>query len=360
MVKLINCSIDVFLGDIQNKKVIMYGAGKRAFFACETWKFEQRISLIIDSKAMGEVVINGCKIPVVNIESVDKSMIYNSVLFVSSYYYAMEMIDKLDRQEIFDGMSCYVLNIMRDYCRDDEMVLKINKPIIPKKIHYCWFGKSKMSEIHEKCLESWRKTCPDYEIIRWDENNYDYKKNRYMYEAYKKKKWGFVPDYARLDIVLNEGGVYLDTDVFLYKSLDYLISNEMFCCASAEGNSAFGLGFGAVKGCSLIKELRDVYDDVLFVEEDGKMNLRACSYYQDPVLRLHGFSLKNEYQKIGNIVYYPSSVMNPEGTGGVVDSTNANTVGKHLGANSWMNIDDRDKLWTYKKRIRDRLLCSNI
>ena len=94
--------------------------------------------------------------------------------------------------------------------------------MIPKKIHYCWFGGNPMPEKDKKCIESWKRYCPDYEIIRWDESNYDVSKNRYMKEAYEEKKWGFVPDYARLDIIYNEGGIYLDTDVELVKNLDDL------------------------------------------------------------------------------------------------------------------------------------------
>lgn len=85
--------------------------------------------------------------------------------------------------------------------------------MIPKIIHYCWFGGAEIPEHDKKCIESWKKYCPDYQIIRWDESNYDYKKNPYMKEAYEAKKWGFVPDFARLDIVYEHGGIYLDTDV---------------------------------------------------------------------------------------------------------------------------------------------------
>lgn len=99
---------------------------------------------------------------------------------------------------------------------------------IPKIIHYCWIGKSEKPESVEYCIESWKKYCPDYKIIEWNENNYDFIKNEYMKEAYDSKKWGFVPDYARLDIIYNYGGIYLDTDVEIIKSFDALLNQEAF------------------------------------------------------------------------------------------------------------------------------------
>ena len=81
--------------------------------------------------------------------------------------------------------------------------------MIPKVIHYCWFGGNEMSALEKKCIESWKMQCPDYEIIRWDETNYDVTKNLYMQQAYAAKKWAFVSDYARLDILYQHGGFYL-------------------------------------------------------------------------------------------------------------------------------------------------------
>ena len=92
---------------------------------------------------------------------------------------------------------------------------------IPKVIHYCWFGKGEMPKIAQKCIKSWKKYCPDYEIVCWNETNYSLdKKCAYVQEAFEEKKWAFVSDYARLDIVYSYGGIYLDTDVELISSLE--------------------------------------------------------------------------------------------------------------------------------------------
>ncbi|MBR4241618.1 MAG: hypothetical protein IKR97_05300, partial [Eubacterium sp.] len=100
--------------------------------------------------------------------------------------------------------------------------------MIPKKIHYCWFGGNPLPDSVLKCIESWKHFCPDYEIIQWNEENYDINKFQYAKEAHDAKKWAFVSDLARLDIVYNEGGIYLDTDVELIRSLDSLLDNKCF------------------------------------------------------------------------------------------------------------------------------------
>ena len=119
--------------------------------------------------------------------------------------------------------------------------------MIPKVIHYCWFGGNPIPEKDRRYIEGWKEKCPDYEIIEWNERNYDVSKNKYMAQAYEEKKWGFVSDYARLDLVYQYGGIYFDTDVELLKPLDNLLELEMFCGFESTKYVNFGIGFGAEK-----------------------------------------------------------------------------------------------------------------
>ena len=100
--------------------------------------------------------------------------------------------------------------------------------MIPKIIHYCWFGGNPLPESAKKCIDSWKKYCPNYEIREWNETNYDLSSNHYMEEAYSRKIWGFVPDYARLDIVYQHGGIYMDVDVEVVRSMDELLNNAFY------------------------------------------------------------------------------------------------------------------------------------
>ena len=178
--------------------------------------------------------------------------------------------------------------------------------MIPKIIHYCWFGGNPLPEKDQKCIDSWKKFCPDYKIIEWNESNYDLNRNKYMSDAYKEKKWGFVPDYARFDIIYNEGGFYLDTDVELVKSLDELRSNEAYMGFEGEIWINGGIGFGAEKKNQVIKSLRDMYDDKSFYKEDGEMNLTPSPYYITEFLVNKGLKRDDSMQMIDNMKVYPS------------------------------------------------------
>lgn len=131
---------------------------------------------------------------------------------------------------------------------------------IPKIIHYCWFGNGEMPEILQKCMESWREKCPEYEIKLWDENNFNVNSLQYTREAYKQKKYAFVSDVARLWAVYNDGGIYLDTDVMLKTSLDEWLKYDAVFAADDTMYINTGLGFAAMKNNKLVKAILDDYN----------------------------------------------------------------------------------------------------
>ena len=147
---------------------------------------------------------------------------------------------------------------------------------IPKVIHYCWFGKGKMSPLSQKCIKSWRKYCPEYKIICWNEENFDVTENQYAKEAYDAGKWAFVSDYVRLKVLYNEGGIYLDTDVELIKPLDNLIETYGYMGFDDRGIPSTGLGFACEKGNELVGALLADYDYIPFVLPDGTYDLTPC------------------------------------------------------------------------------------
>lgn len=147
---------------------------------------------------------------------------------------------------------------------------------IPKIIHYCWFGGAPLPRLAEKCLKSWKKHCPDYEIRLWNEENFDLNENRYVREAASVGKWAFVSDYVRLKVVLEHGGIYLDTDVELLKSLDSLLEEKAFFGLDERDLVCTGLGFGAEKGSPLVAEMLRDYDEISFFLPEGKPDLTPC------------------------------------------------------------------------------------
>ncbi len=233
---------------------------------------------------------------------------------------------------------------------------------IPKIIHYCWVGPAPKPQSVLYCIESWKKHCPDYEIIEWNESNYDFTKNSYMKQAYEAKKWGFVPDYARLDIVYEHGGIYLDTDVELVKSFDSLLEQDAFMGFENTGDGEFfvncGHGFGAVPHHEIIREARDLYDQLSFYKPDGSVNLLASPFYTTQTLRKFGLVQENRQQKLPGMTVYSSEVLCPKNFRTGKLSVTSNTVSIHHFTASWLDEKIKKELahqQAVKKRFGDFL-----
>lgn len=220
--------------------------------------------------------------------------------------------------------------------------------MIPKVIHYCWFGNNPLPFEVKKCINSWKKICPDYEIRRWDETNFDVYQNDFIKSAYGSKAWAFVSDYARLKIVYDEGGIYLDTDVELKKSLDELRKNEGFFSIQQEGHYCnTGLGFGAKKENEIVKTMLDLYDDLIYSEEN-KFSI-ACPYLNTKALEKYGYSYSDDVIVIHNNLVLPPRFMDPIAPGKNKENLLCNdTVSIHHYSASWMD----DKTVRRRKIIR--------
>ena len=190
--------------------------------------------------------------------------------------------------------------------------------MIPKIIHYCWFGRTPKPQLLLNYMESWKKKLPDYKIIEWNEDNYDISKCQYMADAYKEKKWAFVSDYARIDVIYQNGGIYLDTDVEVIRNFDDLLQEDMFCGFESrdplmdkdkmiyEESVNLGLGYGAIKGHKVLKDILDLYNKLSFYNHDGTLNLVACPHYQTKILMKYGLTPNRKTQRFdGGIAYSP-------------------------------------------------------
>ena len=182
---------------------------------------------------------------------------------------------------------------------------------IPKVIHYCWFGKGKMPKLAKKCIKSWKKYCPDYEFFLHTEDNFDLTQNRYMREAYEAGKWAFVSDYARLKIIYDNGGIYLDTDVELIKPVDDLVKLGGFMGFDEKGIVATGLGFGAEKGNKIVSEFLKDYDDIPFILPDGSFDLTPCPDRNTEALKRLGMDTQNKNQTFMDVTFLPDEYLCP-------------------------------------------------
>lgn len=154
-------------------------------------------------------------------------------------------------------------------------------------------------------VDSWKKVCSDYEFVLWNEANYEFPQNSYIREAAAQKRWAFVSDYARLDIIYNHGGIYLDTDVEVIKSLEPLREYEAFIGYGSRKTLATGLGFGAVKNHPMVKEMLDEYEDKHFINGDGVINDQPCTVYNTAPYIKYGLKQDNSFQIINGVAVLP-------------------------------------------------------
>lgn len=207
--------------------------------------------------------------------------------------------------------------------------------MIPKVIHYCWFGGNKKGKSVLKCIESWKKYCPDYKIIEWNEDNFDISCIPFVEEAYDAKKWAFVTDYARLKIIYENGGIYLDTDVEIIRSFDELLSLEAFAGFEGERNVATGLGFGAEKGHRMINELMLDYHDRHFSAENCKELI--CPVINTEIFIKHGLKQDGTMQCINGVTVFPKDYFNPKDNQTYKLEVTENTYSIHHYDASWKN-----------------------
>ena len=227
--------------------------------------------------------------------------------------------------------------------------------MIPKRIHYCWFGHNPKPELARMCIASWKKQCPKYEIIEWNEDNFDISIcPLYVRQAYKAQRWAFVSDYVRLKVVYDYGGIYLDTDVELKKRLDPYLEYSAYFGFEDGRAVATGLGFGAECGNPVVKEMMDVYKDVPFLLDDGGYDMTPCPKRNTEVLLKHGLVQDDSWQIIdGNVLILPSRYLcpfqySPEWIGD--NKLSEDAVSIHWFSASWKSATETDKLFLAMKQ----------
>lgn len=207
--------------------------------------------------------------------------------------------------------------------------------MIPKIIHYCWFGSKKMPDLEVKCLESWKKNCPDYKIIKWSEENFDINICEFVKEAYENKKYAFVSDFVRLYVLVYYGGIYMDADVEVLKPIDKFLCETAFSGFQSITVVPTGI-MGAEKGFPFFKELLDEYWEKHFIQPNGKLDLTAnVAMITDSCVK-YGLIKNNEKQNIVGLTLYPRDYFCPKdpSTGRIYITENTYTI--HHFTGSWV------------------------
>lgn len=337
----------------ENKEIIVYGAGMIGQIVIpdviKRFLLEKHLYGFIDADASkwGKTIeIGNYSYKIKGIEDLKKicNLKRNTVILITnSHFYSV--VKELDSMRELEETEAYIAPIMQiAEIKNAESIPPVKmseEPLIPKVIHYCWFSGKEMPDTFKKCIASWEKYCPDYEIKRWDESNYDINKNLYMKQAYENKKWGFVPDYARLDILYHHGGIYLDTDVELVRNLDILRYQRAFCGVEKWGNINLGGCSGAVRHHPMIKKLLEERSNIRFVKADGTLNLETCGVYETRPFIREGMKVNNSIQQISDVTIYSSDYFHPYDYMSGQISMTENTFSIHHFNGGW--LDDTEK-----------------
>ncbi len=366
-----NAPMERFAKDIleHKKKIILFGAGTLLKswipYLLREYGMTGQVALIVDNdpdKWGRTVNVNRQEFVIRGPESLRHVDGEGTVLLIASSYFA-SMIRQLDAMRELDQTECYVAPIMhitnhREQ-QEDIRAWQAKEQKIPKVIHYCWFGRKEMPEKNRQYIESWKKCCPDYEIVRWDEGSYDISKNEYMRQAYEAGKYGYVPDYARLDLLYHHGGIYLDTDVELLRSLDELLYLDGFTSFEEYPTVNFGGGSGCRKGLPILKSLLEFRENISFRMPDGSMNRDTCGYFESLPLVEAGLRLDGTLQNIEGLTVFPSEYFHPRSSVTGLTQTTDKTFGVHRFDWSWTGGGQREeKLETHRnyQKILKRML----
>lgn len=350
-----------------NLKLVFFASGA----VCKTYvpyilqkyNLVDRVLFIVDNNPtkQGKKVLIGDRF--INILSPSQLSICKEdfcvIITNGDFYPVMKQLDEIEN---CNNRECFIAAIMqleRKYNRSEHAVWKdYENPQIPKIIHYCWFSGNPMPKPLQECINTWKENCPDFEIVCWNENNFDINKYRYTKEAHDLKKWGFIPDVVRLEILYEVGGFYFDTDVKIIKNLEELRYQKTFCGRERAGHVNFGGGSGSIPHSPIVKEILDFRKNEIFSLGQGRYNAEASGYYETYPLMKQGLMIEDINQKLDGINVYASEFFSPYNYINGDNIQNENTFSIHYFSGSWieggdsMRKETRIKYNTVKNDLR--------
>lgn len=321
---------------LKTKDVYAWGSGK--YFRNHTLPFLRTSGLEVNFKG-----------------HVDKEQLIqmkdDNVLVIIAVVGYKEILSQFNNNTILAKFMA-VPSIFLEALYEDMMMLLAPKPplnyrknksiTIPKTIHTFWFSDQKegeeiiLPERYEKCLLSWKKYAPDYDIKIWNQYSYHAKNCLFYEQAIEKKCWAFASDYARADVLRRFGGVYMDLDVEMIKPIDNLLYNDAYMSFESLERIECGSGMGAKAGNKILDEICKDYESRPFVKEDGSLDMSTCPVRFTNVIAKHGLVKNGGFQIVEDITVYPFEYLTGKSfdTGIVYSSDLAYSLHHHNG--SWV------------------------
>lgn len=358
-----NVSYEEFIAQRKNRKIIQFGASSAWHYYLKVFsdistEVLDKTEFIVDNdeaKQGRQFEINHRKFWVKSIKALREVEEY-IILITVSLAYQRSICEQLASLGLSENIVCYSLPLMTysvqkaDNTCVDEYFAVHKKQVNSPKIHSFWFSGEEKPELYKKCLDSWHQFCPDFEIIEWSSKNYDVTKNQYMREAFENRKWAFVSDYARLDVIYEHGGIYLDMDVELVASPAKLLCADSFFCRQEDGLVELGSGFGALAGDPFVREMLETYTNRKLILDDGSIDMTPQPEWLGHIMEKHGFFRCHDSRIIGNsLVLSNDYIMCIVGSGSMEQAK----LGIHWHNGGWMDEVQR-------KLIRDSFAAKDM
>ncbi|WP_051192114.1 glycosyltransferase family 32 protein [Butyrivibrio sp. VCB2001] len=325
--------IERYFEKLKTKDIICWGNGKH--YRNITYPFLQKSGLIENLKGFADA---SDKEKLAQMDS-DKTVI---LIAVTGYEEILGQLKADERLSMFEAVPSIYLEALYE----DMLLLSVkkpplnyrkeDKPVIPKLIHAIWFSGDPMPELYLRCLESWKKYAPDYEIKIWNIETYKPDRCLFFEQAIEHKNWAFASDYARADLLYRYGGIYMDLDVEMLRPIDDLLYNDAYMSFESLDRIECGSGMGSRPGHPIIKEICESYEKRPYLKEDGTWDNSTCPVRYTQVIEKHGLKKDGGFQFVEDITVYPFEVLTGKSfdTGIIYSSDLSYTVHHHNG--SWI------------------------
>lgn len=304
---------DLLCGDI---KLIIFGIGKifRIMEMGNLTSGAEKIAYFIDNSAVGKIEAFGKSYEVYSPNKLRQEK--KCRVLITSFVYLADMFEQLDSMNLTDDVECWCYPFIQNYERISSYGFNLKNEkneLIPKEIHAFWFGKDEKPDEYKRCVESWYKYCPDYNIHEWNRDNYDCSKHPFLLKAVECEAWAYATDYARLETIYRVGGIYLDMDVEMVKSPRIILFNRAFFCFFDQG--AIDLAaFGSVPNTDLLKSILIMYDNVVLPSNKEEFNVYFQPFFLAKIFKKYGVNMNGKPQNVNGNIFFPREVLFPMDT----------------------------------------------
>lgn len=315
---LLNCGLDEIVNQVGDSRIIFFGCGSwlKVVNHTELMKLADNFCYAIDNDlSQDEIRLGNITLPIYSPSKVLEET--KCVIILSSPVYMYEMYQQLQAMSLNEDIVCYAFPFMQmvtenkvDASLLNEVVNNTIEKKIPKIIHSFWFSGDEKPDSYQKCVDTWKRILTDYEIIEWNKNNYDWHKHPFVERAIELEAWAYASDYARLDVLNNYGGIYLDMDVEVFKKFDDLLGNEAILSFSNHVLIDLAV-IGSKKENVLIKKLLRLYDDVKLPIKKNEFTRFFQPSYVRECLANDGIIMDGSLQKIKNATVFPCEFFMP-------------------------------------------------